>query len=1674
MLNQNKIIACVLVIVTLLTLGIVPTQADSISDGNSTTVKIQSGTRHSFLESTTGTAFGGSAWSYTTNDGISGPAYCVNWGLRGVPADKELTISGMFSNSPKTMGAFAGGYPQRSLDDFIKINLPNYPELAGLTESEYGYATQIAVWASLGQVAIEGTAFTEGRATIPKPYSNAQKIRTFKTIEIILDNASYWDRPLQHSMEIRIGKELQGSRVDVENNGGLAGAASLNQNGIRKETINGIEYYTREFTAASGTSTFKHDYFIELWSENAPEGTIFTDENNKVLETVEWDGKILYRLPTVIRDTQINPNGSEYWGTFKICMPVLMTPENGEVIINSTTTATQYNIYLANNTDYTEQSYIIADPAYASLQAQATLKWETKKSIYGRVIVQKVDGSGQPLEGAVFLLEGTNGKTYTGTSDKDGIIIWEQLEPNVQYVLKEKNAPQGYILADPVNVSVAAGETANVTVKNYSEHTFRLKKTDAQNGYPLNQAIFRFEQIDGGYSTDAVTGHDGYISFVGSELPFGTYKVYEVQAPSGYQKDTSIQTVKWDGKQNVTIHFKNVRTPTLVLVKKNIDTNESIEDAIFNVYHNGALITSVTTNNAGEARIVDLVPGYYEVQEVVAPEGYILDNTKHGIYINPYDPATTDDPVLIVTNKAKGSLKIQKIDSTDATKGLDGVTLRVQNKSLGYDQQFITSDGGWINIPALEPADYTITEVATIPGYELSTETLVVPVRYGETATAVFKNEPHGKIIIIKEDSISGDTLPGANIMVTDENGKTWDVTTDKDGTADIDDLPKGQYVVQELNAPPGYDLNDQRQTVIVKPGETSYVKIQNHPFGSLVVTKIDSKTGQPMAGVKLRIYCDTLNFDKTEMTDTEGKIKLADLKPGDYTITEIATIPGYELSDEVITKAVSYGKETTVIFTNSPKGTAKVIKVDSITGEHLSGANIKLESLATGQTWDLTTDTDGIATVDDLPAGQYTFQEQNPPAGYELNNQVFPVTVVNGEISCVKIQNNPLGSLLITKIDAKTGLPLKGVRLRIHCDTLNFDKTEATDAEGKIKLTDLKPGDYNITEIAPIPGYELSKEVLTRTISYGSETTVTFKNKPLGSITIVKVDSITGEHLSGANIKLTNPNTGQTWDLTTGVDGTVAVDNLLEGEYTVQEQNPPRGYELNDQSYLVNVVSGENSSVKIQNNPLGKLEITKISSINPNETLTGVKLRVQNTAYGINEIYTTDEDGKIFIENLKPGDYSITEVSTIPGYVLSGEIVVATINYGKTTNVVFKNEPKPGLTILKRDKDTLEPLAGAIFSIEKIDVPENGMITGSPFTTNAEGKIFIADMLPGSYKIIEIQAPFGYNLADPNYQIITMRVGENNTVTFENSRQPSFILTKVDSRTGQPIEGVQFTIEKLEQPGKGKITGSSLFTNEQGQIIIPNLLSGAYRVTEVAPASGYGMANPNTWDITITANQDYNLKIKNTRLPSLVIHKKDGLTYRGIPNVAFEVYYAVNGSFYGDVRNLGTFTTNQDGQIVIPNCQPGWYRYIEVRPAQGYSKPSNPVHDVFLGLGDNSYNGVGGEAWDKMNGNMLNDNIFHMPKSWSQETIKDIFFPSSSSIETTNDEKNPQSLEETDICLPTVKPDGSEPNQHTNKPIESETDDIPKSDVSPEQPTLVPTKPNIDVLVPTKPNGSN
>ena len=596
----NRLLSMLLVVATLFGMMALPANAASL--GDSGTVTIQQAGYGNYLSRSSGGTIGGGYWKYTSNDGLTGAAYCVNHGLKGVSPSKALTVQ-EYNRNPKTMGAFANGYPNRTLEQFKELHADDVRGIANLTEDEYKYATQAAIWATCGQLAVPGTSFTAGRETLATPTSDAQKIRVFDSVKAILRLANGWTKYLYTGMYLRAEENQDVRGVEVVNEYGLEGAAASGEDGIKKETINGKQYYTRVMYVASATTTWIDGYKTKVYSTDAPAGTIFVAENNSPLETVQENGATCYKVDTQKdRPTNLNANGEEYYGAFKVCVPVDNASDEGSFTIKATGGVAQFNLFLASNPSSTEQSYIISDPAYTTMSAEMPFKWSKTGTEDGSASLEvvKTGPGGSPLEGAEFTLTGDKGTSVSGTSGPDGRVTWTGLPADEKFTLTETKAPEGCQIVAPMGVTLTAGSTNYVTVPNDSEKGFTIKKVDSQNKGSLQGAVFRFEQIDGSYMTTGITGFDGTISFEGDELPYGSYRVTEQTPLDGYVKSDRVETVEWDGTKDVLITWENDRDIGLTIVKIDGETGESLPNATFDVYADGKLFTTVTTNDSGE------------------------------------------------------------------------------------------------------------------------------------------------------------------------------------------------------------------------------------------------------------------------------------------------------------------------------------------------------------------------------------------------------------------------------------------------------------------------------------------------------------------------------------------------------------------------------------------------------------------------------------------------------------------------------------------------------------------------------------------------------------------------------------------------------------------------------------------------------------------------------------------------------------------------------------------------------------------------------------------------------------------------------------------------------------------------------------------------------------------
>ena len=1576
---KKRIIALIMAAITVFGMLAVPASAASLTTSGSVT--IQQAGYGSYLGKSTGGTIGGGYWKYTSNTGATGTAYCVNWGLKGVSPSKSLTIQ-EYNRSPKTMGAFANGYPNRTLAQFKELHQDNVRGINSLTEDEYKYATQLAVWATCGQLAVPGTSFSAGRATLTAPTSDAQKIRVFDSVKAILQLANGWTKNLYTGMYLRADENRDVRGVEVVHERGLAGAAENNAEGIKKETINGKEYFTRVMYVASATSTWIDEYKTKVYSTDAPQGTIFTAENGSPLETVQENGATCYKVDTSTqRSTNLNSNGSEYYGAFKVCIPVDNVMDNGSFTIKAMGGVAQFNLYLAYNPAASEQSYIISDPGYTTCDAQATFKWTTTEDLPETASLQvvKAGAGGAPLEGAEFTLTGDKGTSVSGATDRNGQIVWTDLPADEKFTLTETAAPEGYQIVAPMNVTLTPGRTEYLTVTDDVEHGFTIKKVDAQNKGSLQGAVFRFEQIDGSYMTTGITGFDGTISFEGDELPYGSYRVTEQTPPDGYVKSSRVETVEWDGTKDVLITWENVRDISLTIVKVDEQTGVSLPNATFDVYADGKLFTSVTTNDSGEARVTGIKKeAYIQIVETAAPAGYVLDKTPYGIHIDPYDPTAEDDPVLTVTNRARPALRILKYDLT-SNSPMPDVTFEVWHDGDLFGE-YTTNASGEIFLYDLEPGTYLVKEIATDDAHVVNSTPQQIELKAGETQTRelVFFNSLKPGIHLIKVDSITMKSLPNVRFEFKLVGGSyRQEFTTDINGEIDLSKLTPGAYEVRELEAPDGYLIDDAVRVVQVNPDENANFVFTNTPKPALRLIKTSSD-GTRLDGVHFRIARiedGTHYLDR--ITDQDGEINIANLEPGVYSIKETATVADHILDLQEYHVELFPGQTSTITIENQKRPNLIVYKKDADTGKPIPDTIFTVRAADGHSVDEIKTDSQGRATLSNLLPGVYEVSEKSVPAPWLMDAPSQLVTLYPNRDHTIYFENHKKPTLTVNKVDSITGSPIKGAKFEVWYGSnntttgeLNSLGTFFSDENGQFFVDLLRDGWYKVTELAPAAGYTI-KEPATQEfyIKGGESKVITFENVPKNAIICEKYDSVTGAALPGCTFQLRylggTSGTGGTVIGTkvTGKNGTAMWTGLNPGAYVLEEVDAADGYNIIQSSETIMLAdSGEQSvvTVRFSNAPDGILLIRKVCSVNPSVTLQNAEFKVayaDGTLIGdSNGIYRTDEAGEICITGLTPGkSVVVTETRAPAGFILDTQSQTVQIKEGRTVSLTFKNQPKGAIIIQKRDSATGQPLPGAEFRVTTAagcEVGLDGVIGTSTltsngiFTTDAQGEIKITNLAPGAYVLSELKAPSGYVMDRASTNVVIGQGGDTQTVVVTNSKAGTLVIDKRDALTGKPLQGVTFKVTtstgEYVPDASGHISSNGLyFTDKDGKITI-NGVVGTLVVTETATIPGYTIDEATrTQTVDVRPNDTQTLHFTNTPSTTLVIEKYIEGTTTPLKGVTFLITDS-SGAVVGNSN--GEFITDEAGRIVLDGLTPGTtVTAREVKALEGYVLDGQP-----------------------------------------------------------------------------------------------------------------------------------
>ena len=761
--------------------------------------------------------------------------------------------------------------------------------------------------------------------------------------------------------------------------------------------------------------------FFEVTPSNIvahQEGDYFVSEPIKLKSDYEFkDAKVTIKsssnpgLKDVVKikdmdgDERNTYNSNE---SFRVYIPI--DAETGDIKIDAKATVDlPASLAYATPVEGKQDMSLVNVSPQAMNKDNVTVSWT---GLNGAVQVIKKGDDGKLLTGAKFVLKSTDGSKIAETASENGKAVFNDIKP-ADYILEETEAPTGYLITNPVNVTVKPNKVSTVEmVDTQIKGEIQILKIDGETQKPLKGAEFEVKNANGERVKTIISGDDG-IAETGV-LPFANYVIKEIKAPDKYTLDGKEYPV------SITKHMETVKLTvantkkngSIEIVKKG-DDGKLLEGAEFNLEDtNGKVIAAQKSNKDGKVVFSDLKEGNYVLKEVNAPKGYNI--------VNPVNVEVKADEVtkLDLTDKATtGKLLIKKVDVATG-KEVPGAKIKVtctEGLDKGKSFEFVSTDKE--QEFTLKAGQYEYVETQAPKGYELNKEVGKFEItKEGQVVKCSVKDKATtGKLLIKKVDVATSKEVPGAKIKVTCteglDKGKSFEfVSTDKEEEFT---LKAGQYEYVEIQAPKGYELNKEvGKFEITKEGQVVKCDVKDKATtGKLLIEKVDVTTGKEVPGAKIKITCiEGLDKGKSfEFVSTDKEQEFT-LKAGQYEFVETQAPKGYELNKEVGKFEITKEGQIVKCDVKDSKTTGKLVfkKVDSKTGEGLDGAEIKLvctEGLDKGKEITFTSKKEGNEL--DLLAGEYEISELKAPEGYELTKEIKKFTVnKQGEVVNCTLDN--------------------------------------------------------------------------------------------------------------------------------------------------------------------------------------------------------------------------------------------------------------------------------------------------------------------------------------------------------------------------------------------------------------------------------------------------------------------------------------------------------------------------------------------------------------------------------------------------------------------------------------------------------------------------------------------
>ena len=1189
------------------------------------------------------------------------------------------------------------------------------------------------------------------------------------------------------------------------------------------------------------------------------------------------------------------------------------------------------------------------------------------KRVLGSISFEKLDEQLKPLPGAVFKLELVSGNEYSlnevmyAVSDADGKVCFENIPYGV-YKLSEYLAPYGKELSSDVYyISIGGAEAEDVEtaepptswINDDQEIQVTVKKVSTD-GTALAGAVFRITDDYGNVVVDTLTVN----SPEGEEiaLPVGVYYIEEISAPANYIKESTRVRFQVTAAGPNEVVLKNAPfTGSLTIRKTDAADDSALSGAEFRVYgredyavnvSGATALYTVTTNSDGTAFIDGIPAGDYTVVEVKAPAGYELSDpaVQYFRISNVGEDAAAQVELNFEDQASRYLIAIEKVDINNPNFKLSGAKFAISGSD--FYAEVTTGEDGTATIQVPRKGTYNIVEIQAPAGYTIDPNpyTVIVDTHTPEGAAvqARFVSQDYPTRILLQKVDEAGQALDGASFAVYRVSGESESLVSFSlvegvyvyapdggiqeitAGSAVIEQLPIGEYILRETGSPDGYiSLGDVKFTVDAGLYDQSLtLTVENIPHSQGVAVCKVSTSGIRLAGAEFSLFDGDGNLLESKTTGASGYAVFTDLPCGSYSLKETKAPAGYQPVGEVFTFEIDGNGEIhqdgfvraqegylpfyVLTVTNSPaEQSFRIQKISAVSGNALEGAQFRI--LGGGTDVVFTAGDDGLTPQITLPVGEYMLTEIKAPNGYLAEEQSHHVLVTEEGI---EIDGSPLTDdpmiytvencpapfrLTLIKQDENSKKPLAGAGFTI---TRQDGSTYSliTDENGQTEALTLQPGTYAISEVLAPEGYNVPLAGWTFTVDEGS---MQVSNMNSGA-----------EHSFAdglLTITLTNKRT-------TG--------NLMIYKYDAGDES----IALADARFMVK--DGEGNFVWF--------------------TLTnGVYRCADSSTPGAGNVLITNAMGQALLENLPFGNYTVSEWQAPVGYELLTEgITVQVREQDETTLLQIPNEKLIRKVTVLKQSDEEEPvnLIGAVFALYEVGA-DGSLKYLSEATTLYDGRAEFT--VPyGDYEIAEIKAPEGYELSNSSPARFSFNADTPEDLEFsfvfrnEKSRYSLEIYKYDADNPDHGLENAEFAV--TDSLGFTKL----VTTGPDGVARLDDIPYDDYSIREISAPEGYYL-NDQVFTVSreqLTHGVTLRVEVPDTYIVgSVLLRKVDYEDNSLILDAEFSVYDSDDRILSWQETEDGYVLSDEGetvihaGEVVLSGLPAGTYRISEVEAPEGY-----------------------------------------------------------------------------------------------------------------------------------------